>query len=116
MEEANNSVIETMEMDGEVVFAREQRYTFPVNQPENKEGSVTLIVMTIPKHSPVDEGYIEILNSLVELGYKEDPMLVCKEMGFHEIPECICPTVRCWENPCPHCNNPNVEKDFEETN
>ena len=64
-------------------FKIDQQYAFQIAPMGDTEESMTIIRMTIPAGTPVEQGYKEIRDSLTKLGY--DPEVICKAMGFDEV-------------------------------
>lgn len=70
---------------GVFTFKLDQQYAFQCAPLAEGEESITVIRMTIPKGTPVTQGYTEVCQSLAKMGY--DPVVVCTAMGFDEVLE-----------------------------
>lgn len=79
-----NSEVAEMEVDNiaDGKFLIDQNYAFNINDAED-DGSITVIRMTIPAGTEVEDGYSEIRASLKALDL--DPEKVCIALGFTEV-------------------------------
>jgi len=89
--------------NGAPAFLVDQQYAFQCAPLGDTEESMTVIRMTIPAGTYVEDGYTEILRSLRKMGY-ENPKAVCHAMGFDEIANydfCPCDNAIHSCSPCP---------------
>lgn len=88
-------------VNGVYTFKIDQQYAFQCAPLGATEESMTVIRMTIPAGTPVEQGYQEIRSSLKKMGY--DPIEVCGAMGFPELIETICNGCTATEWQCLRC-------------